>query len=270
MAQRVDPQWLRFGSELRTYREQAGLSQEQLAKMVAISPAMLSAIERGTRGAKREYPPRFDQALSTGGQLEALWERLRKKVGPPLWFHGMLEAERAASEILEYQPLLIPGLLQTEEYAWTIMRDGRPKDSHVEVEGLVKARIERQTILAADHPPLLRAVIEENVLHRPLGGRAVMGRQLAHLVQVSELPTVSIQVVPHNTEHHPGLSGPSTVITVPDKGEILYLENRISGAPIDEPDVVTEYLRLFGDLRGIALSPAASRDLIESVQGEFQ
>lgn len=270
MVQKVNAQWLRFGRQVRLHREQARLSQDQLARMIPVSPAMLSAIERGVRGVKPGYAEQFDEALNTDGKLRHLWENLNKSNGFPLWYRDVVRMEREASEIREYHPLLIPGLLQTKEYARTILRDGRPADTDLEINELVTARMERQSILAADRPPLLLAVLDETVLRRPIGGREIMGRQLDHLLEASTGPHVVVNVVPLNTEHHPGLSGPFTLITVPEKGEILYLETRRSGAPVDDEDEVRNYVRLYGELRSVALPPAASRELIKTVRGDFQ
>ncbi|GAA3740031.1 transcriptional regulator with XRE-family HTH domain [Spinactinospora alkalitolerans] len=270
MVDKVNPQWLKFGKQVRLLRERHGLSQDQLSRSMTISPAMLSAIERGIRGCKPEHAEQIDRALNTGGRVRRLWEGLPSGNGFPDWFRDVVELQREASEIREYHPLLIPGLLQTEEYARTILRDGQPTDSAAEIDEQVRARMDRQSILSSDRPPLLLVVLDETLLRRPIGGREIMGRQLEHLLEASAIPHVVIQVVPMATEHHPGLSGAFTLITVPNRGVVLYMETRISGTPVDDPDGVEEYVRLYGELRGVALPPAASRGLIEKVRGEFQ
>ncbi|GAA4925922.1 helix-turn-helix transcriptional regulator [Streptomonospora halophila] len=269
MVQKIDPLWLRFGRQLRWMREQAGVSQDQLAKALNVSPSMLSAMERGTRGTKSEYLDQIEQVLNTGGQVRQLWERVTGSNAFPEWFRDIEQLQRRASEIREYHPLLVPGLLQSEEYARAIIRLGYPTSSTSEIDEQVKARIGRQAILASDRPPLLLVVLDEMVLRRPFGGSATMTCQLDHLLGLSDQPHVVVQVVPFATEQHPGLDGAFTLMTLPGQSEILYLETRISGTPVDETDGVQEYSRVFGELRGAALPPKASRELIGKIRGEF-
>ena len=126
--------------------------------------------------------------------------------------------ERAASEIWVYHPLMVPGLLQTEEYAAHILRVSHPLGhSSREIEELVRGQMERKAIFDQERPPRLIVVVDEGVLRRPTGGREVMRRQIGHLLQESSRPFVSIQVVPYDSEHHPGLSNGFALFTVPGR-----------------------------------------------------
>lgn len=117
----------RFGVELRKWREHAGMSQPKLARAIPISQSQVSAIERGNKGTTPAQIRRFDQVLTTGGALIRRWEDLQQDGrGFPSWFAGVVAVERQASEIREYAPLLVPGLLQTLEYARASLRQGRP------------------------------------------------------------------------------------------------------------------------------------------------
>lgn len=269
MVERVKHQWVRFGRELRRLRSQSGLSQQQLGKEIMVSHAMISAIERGSRGARREHVEQFDRVLATGGALLHTWERLSESNGFPSWFRGVVSLEQQATEIKSFQPLLVHGLLQTEDYARTILRDGRPTDTDSEIDELIAGRMARQSILSGERPPLLLVVLDETVIRRPVGGREIMGAQLDRLLEATGSSRVTIQVVPQATENNPGLSGPFTLLTV-DGAETLYMETPLSGAPIETLEEVSQYLRLFGDIRGVALPPRESRNLIETVRGEFE
>lgn len=227
-------------------------------------------MERGVRGTKADYLDQIDQVLNTGGQVRQLWERATGSNAFPEWFRDIEQLQRKASEIREYHPLLVPGLLQCEAYARTIIRLGNPTSSAAEIDEQVRARMSRQTLLASDRPPLLLVALDEMVLRRPFGGPETMVRQLDHLLEVSEQPHVVVQAVPLATEYHPGLDGAFTLITVPGQAEILFLETRISGTPVDDPEGVQEYSRVFGELRGVALPPVASRELMERIRREFQ
>ncbi|TDQ53148.1 helix-turn-helix protein [Actinorugispora endophytica] len=262
--------WLRFGQQVRYHREQAGLSQGQLAKALTIQPAMLSAIERGVRGAKPDYAHQIDKALSTGGKLSRLLDSLTTNNGAPNWFRDVLTLEKQAATIREYDPILIPGLLQTENYARTILRDGRPQNSDAEVEELVAARMRRKKILGGERPPRLLVVLDEMVIRRPVGGAEIMKAQLGGLLDVTSNSHVVLQLVPFQTARNPGLSGAFRLLDGPEIGEILYLETVIGGSPIDDPNHVALCSHMFGDLRGVAFPPDQSRRLIESViQGGF-
>ncbi|RNL85585.1 XRE family transcriptional regulator [Halostreptopolyspora alba] len=233
---------------------------------------MVSAIERGTRACKPEYAEEIDVALNTGGKIRRLVESMNSRPGLPDWFRDTERLQRIATEIREFQLGLIPGLLQTEDYARVLLRAGEPTASEEQVEALVQARIARQELLWGDSPPRFFAVLDEGVLVRPVGGREIMSRQLEWLLSASESAHVVVQVVPMSTAPHPGLDGSFQLIKLErDRVEqALVLETRVSGAPEDEPERVGEYVRVFEDLRASALPPAASYDLIRKVQGEFQ
>ncbi|WP_236541629.1 helix-turn-helix domain-containing protein [Spiractinospora alimapuensis] len=256
--------------ELRKWREHAGMSQPELARAIPISQSQISAIETGGKGTTREQIRRFDQVLTTEGALLRRWEDLHQEGrGFPSWFAGVVSVEQQASEIREYAPLLVPGLLQTGDYARTSLRQGKPTMSEDTLEERVRARMERQVILSSEEPPLVRAVIEEHVLRRPIGGRETLKAQLDHLLDVGSRPHVAISVVPMTTEIHPGQDGPFLLFTIPGQGVLAYTETRISGTPTDEPEAVGDYLSVFGELCLTALPPDASRHLIDQIRRDI-
>src|SRR5690625_4763995 len=116
MADKIHPKWARFGKELRSLRGQAALSQVELGEQVRLSHGLISAFERGTRKPGDDYVLRLDGALSAGGALVRLWEAMNKSAGVPSPYSAIDSLEQSAVEIRTYSPMVVPGLLQTEEY----------------------------------------------------------------------------------------------------------------------------------------------------------
>lgn len=230
---------------------------------------MLGAIERGQRRCKPDYAPAIDRVLATGTLVTDWTARLSATTGLPSQYETVGELEEAASTIREYQLGFVPGRLQTSAYARAVLRIGSPRAAEDELDALVATRLARQELLTGARRPLYQVVVDETVLRRPIGGRGTMGPQLAHLAAMSALPNISVQVVPMTTERHPGLSGSFELYTT-SEGPVVYLESRISGESFRDTASIDEYEQAFGDLRGVALPPEASRELIETVQGEAQ
>ncbi|MFW5418439.1 helix-turn-helix domain-containing protein [Nocardiopsis sp. CNT-189] len=272
MVERLKANWVKFGRELRHWRLHAGLSQGQLGKRLSMTHAMISAIERGTRGAKPEYVAQFDRILSTNGALSRLWETLHKKGGYPTWLQDIVDFEQKATEIWEYHPVLVPGLLQTPGYTRALALAGRPSRTPEEVDEIVEGRRLRQEILIEQRrpSPRLLAVLDETVIRRPVGGASVMKEQLKHLLEVSDSPRMTIQIVPFSTEQHPGLTGSFRLLRTDDGSNVLYLEHAQSGIVIDDLAEIQEFSERYADLRGVALPPSESRRLINEVRGELR
>lgn len=203
-----------FGAELRRRRQAAGYSQEQLARAIIYSPSLVGAVETATRMPSRDFARRCDDVLDADETFDRLWPLVSRETYPT-WFQQFAELEREATSLRTFMPLAIPGLLQTEDYARALFRAGRPWDTAAQVEELVDARIGRQAILVSDDPPMLRVVIDESALRRPIGsangGSAVMAGQLEILADAATRPRVVIQVVPLSTGEHVGLVGGFTI-----------------------------------------------------------
>ncbi|MBX9388162.1 helix-turn-helix domain-containing protein [Streptomonospora nanhaiensis] len=255
---------MRFGIELRKWRQQARLSQQELADAVPMSQSHLSAIERGAKRTTEAQVLRLDSVLSAGGQLLRRWEDSQRTVtGYAEWFAGVAVTEREATEIREYCPLIVAGLLQTGDYARAVFREGWPNQTERETEDRVRARMERQALLENERPPMLRVVLEEHVLDRPIGGREAMKTQLRRLVEMAQRPHVVITVVPTSAPICPGQDGGFMLFTVPNKGTVAFTETKVSGHPSDDPETVAVYLNTFGDLTTAALPPAQSLELMK-------
>jgi hypothetical protein len=161
-----------------------------------------------------------------------------------------------------WEPLLIPGLLQTEDYARAVLSTWR-RDTADEVEAKVAIRLARQSVLASAD---FRVLLDEPVLHRPIGPPEVMAMQREHLLTMGARPNITIQVIPGAAGAYAGLSGAFAVAEVPGESAVAYLETGIHGITVRDPTLVSDAARMFDDLRDEALSRSASLELIAEVE----
>jgi hypothetical protein len=203
--------------------------------------------------------------------LDGLFTRLlglaRRWDGPhPQWFRDWLDAEREASSLRWWEPMLVPGLLQTDDYARALFRAWQSAGTtDEEIEELVSARIERQDILDRATPPELWVVLDEAVLHRFVGSRKVMYDQLLQLADTSCRPGITVQVVPAEVGVHAGLLGAFIVAGFDGAPSTLYAETAVEGQTIEKPALVGKAALAFDQIRAEALPRGASRDLIGKV-----
>jgi hypothetical protein len=263
-----------FGAELRHYRVAAGLSQEQLGELIGYSAALVGAVETARRMPTEDFAARCDAApgLATGGALARLREHLRDQlhgqVWPP-WFREWPSIEREAVSLRSWELAVIPGLLQTGEYARALLRGVLPDATDDEVDAQVGARLQRQEILRRRDPLLLWAVLDEWALHRPVGGPDVMKAQFMHLIEMAEWPKIKVLVVPASAGAHVGVGGPFAIAEFRDAPEVAYLDTAAKGQISDHPEVVKACAQVFDTLRAEALPPRASLDLITEVMGTW-
>ncbi|WP_326637945.1 helix-turn-helix transcriptional regulator [Streptosporangium sp. NBC_01755] len=185
-----------FGFELRRYRQEAGLSQEKLAKLIGYSLGTVSMVETGRRPPTEDFVKRCDEALGVGGALIRIKEMIDNVAAQlPAWFRPWAEIEQAAESLRTWQPLLVPGLLQTADYARSIFSGG-PRASAESVERDLAARLDRQLILEREDPPMLWVVLDEGILSRLVGSRPTMAGQLDYLLEMACRPHVTIQILP--------------------------------------------------------------------------
>jgi transcriptional regulator with XRE-family HTH domain len=259
-----------FGAELRYYRTKTGLSQEQLGSRVFCSGDLVGKVENGQRTPTRDFTAACDAVsdLDTRGALMRLWEHLQEHFtykATPGWFHVWAGIERRATALRSWEPLLIPGLLQTPDYAREVFRRGLPNDSDGGIDDRVSARMERQQILDRDDPPLLLAVIDEGALRRVVGTPPVMRDQLGHLLKMAERQKVMLQVVPLDAGPHPGMAGPIMIASCDGVPDVAYLDTAMEGQLVERPDDVAAVDVLFDSLRTEALPGRASAKLIAEV-----
>lgn len=251
-----------FGAELRRLRTAAGISQEDLAQRISYSASLVGMIETARRAPARDFALRCDGVLDTGGTLARLWPLVSQEA-LPRWFRPFAEIEREATSLRTWEPLIVPGLLQTEDYARALVIGWQPGDAAETVEQQVAARMERQHLLNRADPPLIWAIIGEAALRNPVGGPAVLQAQLTRLLDAEAAhPRLIIQVVPLAAGAHPGLEGPIVLVTRRDEPGIAYLEVQGRGHETDRAEDVARYALLYDMLRAVALPPDASREMI--------
>ncbi|WP_149825529.1 helix-turn-helix domain-containing protein [Streptomyces tailanensis] len=252
-----------YGWELRRQREAHGLTQGQLGDIIFCTGSLVGQIETTKKVPTRDFSERVDAALGTDGVFSRLVGLvLRSQL--PTWFQPYAEMEAKATYISTYQAQLVYGLLQTEEYARAVLATGMPDD----LEGLVAARVERQRILEREQPPLAWAVLDEAALLRPIGGRDVMRRQLARLLEFTGHRWMHIQVLPNSAGEHASLAGSFNLLRFDDDPDIVYTEDLISGHMTANPETIREASLRYARLQAAALSVEDSAALIARVMEE--
>jgi DNA-binding XRE family transcriptional regulator len=260
-----------LGDELRRARLAAGIdSQELLARELGFDRTVIVKAETGSSPPSKDVAPkiaaRFPELCN--GLYVALAEIARKSNGPiPGWFADWLTREREATSIRVWQPIIVPGLLQTADYVRALYVGGRASMSDDALDELVTARLARQAIFDKPDPPYLWVVLDESVLHRLIGTPKVTYDQLAHLADMSERSYVSVQVVPASVGAHAGLACAFMVGSVDGEPDLLLIE-AVEDQTIKDAEVVRKAAVTFDLVRGDALPRQASQDLILKVAEE--
>ncbi|WP_241562119.1 helix-turn-helix domain-containing protein [Streptomyces hoynatensis] len=266
----------RLGAKLRRLREDAGVKMEAAARRIDGDKPKISRIENGRMSIRRleleallglygVTDERTVNALTTmlrQTRRKGWWHQYSQDLDPD--FEERLDLEDDAVRILAFQPLLVPGLLQTADYARAVIRSAERSASDDEVETWMSMRMTRQDILSRETPPQLVCVLDEAVLHRQIGGPATLIGQLKRLCEVNSPPELSIQVVPFGQGWHAGLDGGFSIYSYPDP---LHLDvvtvDYLDGALYLEDDSSVErYRRAFDHVRASALSSRQSTSLI--------
>ncbi|MGW0316053.1 helix-turn-helix domain-containing protein [Streptomyces flavidovirens] len=271
------------GRHLTALREDAGLSQGEAAKRARFSSSKLCRIEQG--GGKKPVDEQDVMLLlrlySAGADEASLVRRLLHQAEGSVWWqrynHAMLPGwleefiglQESAEMIRTYEVQLIPGLLQTESFARMVISLGLPMASRAEVEDRTRLRMRRQEMLTRPHPPALWALIDESALHRTLGRPDVMREQLQHLLDVSTLSgensTITLQVVPQDAPEALSSNTPFTHLRFPEQDvpDVVYLEQLNGAEFLERPEATVEYRALLDRLCAAALTPSATRELLE-------
>lgn len=252
-----------FGQVIRSHRERAGMTQKDLASLVYCSDSLISAIENGTKRAKRDLIERIDTELKACGVILAVLP-VTGLGGYSSEFVASQESE--ATKIHDWEPRMIPGLAQTMDYARAVMRAARPLDSDSAIESDVQKRMTRQELFNRPEAPLTWFVIDESVLYRPFGGNLVMREQLLKLEKLSTMPNVVIQLMRFSATSHPGAEGPLRIIEFTESAPICYTEGWFSGRLTEAKTEVSEAITWFDMIRASALSPDQTMRLISKVR----
>jgi transcriptional regulator with XRE-family HTH domain len=262
----------RLAAELRRLRDRSQLTIDDVATKLKCSASKISRIETGHTGAS---PKDVRELLRLYGvpddELEALVQ-LAREASNKGWWHAYQEVftgafvglEAEASSLRAYQALLVPGLLQTEDYMRAVIRAARPDATPAHVEKRVQARLARQELLIEADPPRFWAVIDEAVLCRSVGGDAVMADQLRALTVRATLPHVTIQVLPFSAGAHAGMEGPFLILSFPEQldPDVVYVDNTTAGIYLEDPAEILRYTLMFDHLRAAALAPDDSLAVI--------
>jgi len=271
-------QRLVLGGHLRRLREEAGMTTERAAASIRGSHSKISRMEHGRVGFKeRDIADLLTlYGVGSGEEREALLNLAREASTPgwwqgyadilPHWVEPYFGLEAAASFIREYELQMVPGLLQTEDYARGVIRLGNLL-SDEEVDRRTQARVSRQHILSRDNPPRLWAVLDEGALSRIIGGRDVMRAQLRHLIEMCEHPAVTLQILPFSAGAHRAMGGPFTILryTEPDLRDVVFIEQLTSALYLDKQTEVDSYLEVIEEVCLQAEPSARTPGILRSV-----
>jgi transcriptional regulator with XRE-family HTH domain len=270
-----------FADELKAHRAARGWTQADVAAKTSYSESLIAQVEARFKAASPDLAKALDRAFSTPGFTEddggepgrpgtfgRIVVRLRN-LPFPASFQSFATYESEAVALNTYQHSLIPGLLQSEDYARAIL-ETRPNTTPEEVEEQLRGRLDRQAVLTRHDPPapMLLALIDEGVLHRPVAPRAVMRAQFSHLIEMSRRPNVTIQIVPYGAGGHTGLLGAFSVAETGTRDAIVFVEDIADGRVFEDDATLSQVELCFKALQSEALPKGASRDLIAKVAEE--
>lgn len=262
-----------YGKELRWKREAAGLSLEGMLQGSFYGKTYLSDIERGERRMPLDLARHVDRALGTDGFFERHCEDVRKarRAGHAEYFEKVLEAEKHATTIEEWCPMLLPGLLQTPAYARAVILAGLPLSADAEVEEKVSARMARADLFEADHrTPEYWVILHESLITDPLLEAEGMAEQFDRIAELAERRRITPQIVPWKQKAYPLMAASIMAMTFPDAPPLVYTEASYSGDTIDDPALVEQYRKAYDRLRAVALSPDTSLAMIKAAAEDYR
>ncbi|MER6737175.1 helix-turn-helix domain-containing protein [Streptomyces puniciscabiei] len=272
----------KLGAELRTLRTGAGLTSGDAARLVGWHQSKVSRIETGASGVKpADVRLLLDAYEVRDGQLRELllmlagsdgtgdrhrWWHAYRGVLPPA-YRDFISLESQASTMRTLETTVVPGLLQTPEYARAVTRAAVSELDEEGLDALVEVRLARQDVLRADPPLELSAVLDEAVLRREVGGPEVMARQLERLMEAARLPQVRLQVLPFGAGAHVGLTGPFVILSFPSTSDldVVVLDQLTSSLYLERKEDLMAYAEAFDTLRMHALSPQDTLDYIAGI-----
>jgi transcriptional regulator with XRE-family HTH domain len=261
-----------LGAQLRRLRESKRISLEEAGNIIRASHSKISRMETGRVGFKdRDIVDLLTYyGVADEKEREALRSLAARANAPgwwhdysdilPTWFEAYVGLEEAAKQVRAYEVQFVPGLLQTPDYARAVTMLGYANAPTREIDRRVALRLARQVVLTRPDPPNIWAVLDEAVLRRPIGGPNVMRAQLRHLLEMTQRPNVTVQLIPFNTGGHAAAGGPFSVLRFAeyDLPDVVYLEQLTSALYLDKQEVVDNYLMVMERLCIEAQTPANS------------
>jgi DNA-binding XRE family transcriptional regulator len=271
------------GIQLHRFREAAGVTPDQAAYEIRASRSKISRMENGlVRFKERDVTDLLTLYGITDEQTRSTLVALTRQANTPGWwskygdimadwFEAYLGLETAASVIRTFELQFVHGLFQTEDYARAVTMLGHTSAPADEIERRVSLRLNRQDLLNGPDPPQVWTVIDEGALRRPVGGSAVMRAQLDHLVEVSRLRHVTIQVVPFSRGGHAAAGGSFTVLRFgePEVPDVVYIEQLTSALYLDKHEDVDHYMEVMNHLSTEALTPTDSARFVAGIIRDF-
>lgn len=256
-----------FGEVVKTFRKRARLTQDEFATLVRYSLETIASIEQGRRLPPPDFPERADSVLDAFGVILAAAKHLTRRKGLASWFRQWALLELGALSLYTYECRLIPGLLQTPAYARTLFTDQLPPLGDEQIEAQLAARLERQELLRNRPNTAFTFILEEHLFLRQLGGEEVTRELIDHILDLSELRNVDIQIMPLVRHHHAGLDGPMRLLEAPDHQWFGYLEGQEHGQFISDPKVISALQMRCASMRSQAHSLDESKSLMRRMRG---
>ncbi|GGL18045.1 helix-turn-helix domain-containing protein [Streptomyces flaveus] len=255
----------------KALREQQGLSQEQLGKLIGYTAAAISAMETCAQPASDQMLVKLEEVLGGGLGVFEKARALMRLEKYPARFRGFSELEAEAVTICSYETLVVDGLFQTEEYARALIGGGYPPVSEQKREELVEARLARKVLFDREPTPLIELILEESVLRRPFVSWEIHRGQLRSLAEDARRDNVCVQVL--SLERglrgtYAGARGPMKHVETEDHQHVVYLEVEDQGILVSDPGEVSQLAHRYAKIRAQALSPDESLGLIEKLAGE--
>ncbi|MEW2284860.1 helix-turn-helix transcriptional regulator [Streptomyces sp. NPDC047841] len=283
MASNVNPtvRRRRLGQELRRLRELKGMTAEEVAERLLVSQSKISRLENGRRSISQRDVRDLCGVYEVEDQriVDSLMEMARDSRQQGWWhtfgdipYSVYIGLETDAESLRVYEPQLVTGLLQTRAYAEALVQGALPETSTAEIEKRVQVRMRRQERITAQANPLrLWVVLDEAALKRVVGSRLVMREQLEHLIEMSQLPHVTVQVLPFDVGAHPGLNGQYAILEFADAADssVVYLEGVTSDLYLEKAQDVQKYAVMYEHLRAQSLNVEASRKFIADVAKQY-
>jgi transcriptional regulator with XRE-family HTH domain len=271
----------RLGQELRKLREDKGMTAEQVADRLLVSQSKISRLENGRRSISQRDVRDLCNVYEVEDQriVDSLMQ-MAKDSRQQGWWHAFgdvpysvyIGLETDAESLRVYEPQIVTGLLQTRTYAEAMIQGALPETPPTEIDKRVEVRIRRQERITTDKNPLrLWTVLDEAALRRVVGSRSVMREQLEHLVEMGQLPHVTVQVLPFDVGAHPGINGQYAILEFVDAADssVVYIEGVTSDLYLEKAHDVQKYTIMYEHLRAQALNVEQSRQLIENIAKEY-
>ncbi|MFI6050816.1 helix-turn-helix domain-containing protein [Streptomyces violascens] len=283
MASNVNPtvRRRRLGQELRRLRELKGMTAEEVAERLLVSQSKISRLENGRRSiSQRDVRDLCGVYEVEDHRIVDSLMQMAKDSRQQGWWHAFgdipysvyIGLETDAASLRVYDPQVVPGLLQTPQYAEALIAGALPETAPTDVEKRVNVRLRRQErVRAADNPLRLWVVIDEAALRRRVGDKQLMIDQLEFLIERSQLPHVTVQVLPFSMGAHPGINGQYAILEFPDASDssVVYIEGVTSDLYLEKANDVQKYSVMYEHLRAQALNVDQTREFITGIAKDY-